>query len=485
MARKSITLAAAALAALAIGYPAASWYFGTQIAAAHAEMDARIAAVPYLKLIRHDYERGPFSASEILTIEVPASLFRAPASASAAPAPPPLRVTIRTSIEHGPLAGFNALAAGRASSRIEVEGPFGEVVREAFGGKPALEIHTLYDFRGGGHSTVTSPAFKLALPGAEPGRQASLSGDGLGMAVQFGKSLGQYTLTGHAPRFELTEMDGARMVMTDLRLESRQQRLFPDEPLLYVGTQQLTLASLSIHAGPGEGQEAGKKISLKEIKYDVHMPAEGEFVDILARIGAATVQVGEQNYGPANYEFSLKHLHARKLMALNRSLMALHAQSWNAQDAQQMLQALAPLKDQLVALLVDTPVVSIERIGFRTPDGEARLGASVRLVDARTEDFANPLMLLAKLDAAADIAVPAALLSTLAAGQAAGEEEAQVLRQGAEHNVASLVRQGYVIADGNMLKSSLTFKSGQLQVNGVPFNPLAMALQPPGTAPAQ
>ena len=38
----------AAVAVLAAAYPASAWYFGRQIEAAHAELDAQLAALPYL-----------------------------------------------------------------------------------------------------------------------------------------------------------------------------------------------------------------------------------------------------------------------------------------------------------------------------------------------------------------------------------------------------------------------------------------------------
>ena len=520
MAPKNMKVAAAAVVvALAAAYPASSWYFGKQIEAAHAEMDAKIAALPYLKLVRHEYERGLFSASEVITVEIPTAMFRLPApqkkAAEETPAPeivqetapgapvtaqpapasppaaplPPLRFTIRTTIQHGPLPGFDTLAAGRASSVIEFEEPIQKKVAEAFSGKPALDIQTLYDFQGGGHATITSPALKIVLPGHTENSQAILSGDGLEMVMEFTKSMEQYTLRGSAPRFELSEPSGPRMIMTGLRLESRQQRMFQDDPLLYSGSQQISLAELSIDPGTNDEQKKTQKVALKELKYDVQVPASGEFIDLIARFGATGVQIGEQNYGPANYDFSLKHVHARKLMALNRSLMALYTKPEVMQDSNLMMQALAPMKDQFIALLLDNPVLSIDRIGFRTPEGEAKLSASVKLIDAKAEDFSNPMLLLTKLEAAADIALPTALVSTLAGNKAEKEEEEEALlrKQKTEQTMANIVQQGYATLDGNLLKSRIAFKAGQLLVNDKPFNPLAMAQPKPqeGMPPAQ
>lgn len=507
MANKHVTVTAIAVAAvLAAGVPASSWYFGRQIEAAHAEIDARIAAVPYLKLIRHDYERNLFGASETITVELPAAMLRIPplptapaAPAATPPAPPtaeaapeaapetppvaqpapaplpPMRITLKTTIQHGPFPGFNSLAAGSATTVVEFDEPIQKKLLEAFGGKPAVAIQTLYDFRSGGRSTVSSPAFKINLPGQTEGSQATLSGDGLEMVVEFTKSMEQYSLRGGAPRFELAEPNGPRLTMTGMRIESNQQRMFPDDQLLYAGSQQVSLTGIDIDPGPDKGQ----KIALKELKYDVQMPASGEFVDLIARLGVAELRVGEQNYGPAAYDFSFKHLHARKMMALNRSLMALYTKPETLQDSQQLIQALAPMKEQLVGLLLDNPVLSVDRIAFHMPEGDAKISASVRLLDAKAEDFANPMLLAAKIDAAAELTLPAALAATMAGGKAENEDEAQMRKQAAEQSIANFVQQGYATLDNGVIKSRIAFKSGQLLVNDKPFNPMVMAQQQP------
>lgn len=500
MAQKNVTIAAAAVAAvLAAGYPASSWYLGKQIEATHAEIDARIAAIPYLKLVRHDYERRLFGAEEVIAIEIPVAMFHLPVGQdkpagtteaqpeakpeAKAPVPqPPLRITIKTSIQHGPLPGFKTLAAGSASTVIEFDEALQKKLAEAFGGRPALDIQTLYDFQGGGQGTLKSPPFKIVVPGQTQGGQAILAGDGLEIVVDFTRHMEQYSMRGGAPRFELGEPNGPRMTMTGLRMESRQQRMFADDPLLYSGSQQFSLAEISIDPG----QENGQKIGLKELKYDVQVPASGDFIDIIARMGAGTVQIGEQNYGPANYDFSLKHVHARKLMALNRSLMTLYTKPEMLQDQSQLMQSLAPMKDQFIALLLDNPVLSLDRISFRMPEGEAKISASVRLVDVKAEDFANPMLLPAKIDAAAEIALPAKLVTTLAAGKTESEEEAQLSKEMAEQTIANIVQQGYATIDGGLLKSRISFKAGQLLVNDKPFNPMA-AMQPqaPEAPPAQ
>jgi len=88
------------------------------------------------------------------------------------------------------------------------------------------------------------------------------------------------------------------------------------------------------------------------------------------------------------------------------------------------------------------------------------------------------MMLMAKLEAAADLTLPMPLIATIASKDAADDEEAQLRKQSVEQTVAGVAQQGYVTVENGVIKSSATFKGGQLLVNGKPFNPMAMAAQP-------
>jgi uncharacterized protein YdgA (DUF945 family) len=326
LAKSKLTVAAASVVAvLAVGYPAAAWYLGTQIEKAHADARALIATQPYLKVTSESYERGLFSASETTTIEIPAALFNPPgdkaddANASAEKPQPPFRITVKTAIQHGPLPGFSTLAAGSEVSTIEFDEPLRTKIAEAFGTNQPFDVRTTYNFQGGGRSTFASQPFKLVLPGDTPESKTMLSGERTDMVMEFSKGLSEYTLRGTAPSFALSEPGGPSLVISGMALDSQLKRVFPDEPMLYSGSQKITVAEVNVT--PGDTAQPGpvQKVALKDIAYDVQMPVAGDFMDVVAKMGANVVQVGEQNYGPAHYDFSLKHLHARKLVTLSRA----------------------------------------------------------------------------------------------------------------------------------------------------------------------
>ena len=487
--------------ALGAAYPASAWYFGKQIEVAHGELDKQIAAVPYLKLVKHDFERQLFGATEVITLELPAELFHTPPASVvpeepvadvnataeanaeqapvAAPAPeavapaaplPPIQITVKSEIQHGPFPGFSAIGAGSAKTVIVFDDATQQKVAAAFGGKPPVEVQTLYSLFGGGHSTLTSPAFKFSFVSKPEDSQVTISGDGLTASIDFTAGLEHYTVKGDAPRFEIVDDKGLKVVFAGLKIDSTQQRMFKDEPLLYAGTQRFTLAEVLAEST----QNGGSKVQIKGLDYDVSIPVAGEHIDLIAKIGATDFQVAEQNFGPVHYDFSFKHLHARKLAALHRSGMALYSKPKAAGDTQQLEQGFAALKTQALELIMENPEFAIDRLSAHTTGGDTAFSARIKLIGVTAEDFNNPMMLVQKVDFAADLSVPTSLIDSLPPGNAASEEEILARKQASEQAIASVLQQGYVTNEGGMLKTRITFNKGQLQANEKPFNPMGM-----------
>lgn len=491
---RKLIVVAGVVAVLALGYPAAAWFFGRQIEATHAELDARVAAIPYLKLVKHDYERRLFSASETVTFELAPELFKLPVppvppvtnqtpgaaantdQAPITPPPPgkrrrPIQITMQSEIEHGPLPGFNTFGAGSVRTVILFDEATQQKISAVFGGNPPVDIQTHYGILGrSGKSTLTSPAFKLSLPGKAAGSQITLSGEGLALAMEFTTDLERYSVKGDAPRFEVLNENGAKIVLTGFRMESAQQLIFKDEPLLYSGTQRFTLAELMVEPG----QNGGPKVLMKGFDYDAAIPNAGEYIDLIAKIGVTDFLIGEQKFGPIHYDSSLRHLHARKFAALMRNARALYARPMPTNDTQKMEQLFAPLKKQALELAMDNPEFAIDRLSINTALGEASLAAKLKLTGATPRDFANPLALATKIDFGADLSLPTSLIAMLQAGKAENDANALERKQATEKVIATVVQQGFVTDEGGMLKTRIVFRGKQLLVNDKPLNPMAV-----------
>jgi hypothetical protein len=305
---------------------------------------------------------------------------------------------------------------------------------------------------------------RLRAMGAK-GSQITLSGDGLDFALEFSKGLARYSLRGGAPRFEHAA-DGARLTLRGLAVESAQQRLFPDG-LLYTGTWKLSIAGLEVD--PGQPP----KIALKDFIYEAETSASGEYIDMAARCAAElAIHAAAFDFGPVAFDFSgsMKHLHARKLMAINRDfaeLVELYARPGMPRDKERARRTMMPVLSRLSDWLQENPVLSIDRIVFRMPWGEAAASANIRLVDVGAEDLLQPQMLVGKIDAEVDLSLSVTLVRTLLAlGKAGGEEERRKRGEAFDGKIAHWVQEGYVTIAGDILRSRLTFKNGLLTANG-------------------
>jgi len=488
-----------ALVAAPVGaYMLASWIVGAKVQSALDEQYKILEGLPYIKVADRKYDRGLFSATETVTFEVMGDMFRAlqKAQNEAAAADPeaaraaivalePLRFTVRSSFKHGPLPGFSTFGAATSDSELVLDEKTMQELKAVLGDNKPLTAHTVYRFDGGGVSNINSPAFSLNMPGDAPDNVGKLSWQGFTATMDFDKGLAGYRMTGDAPKMEVADKNGS-FVMSGLKFEADQKRIFDDEPMLYSGTQRMTVAQLDVAAvKEGEKQEP---VAFKQLVIDVAMPVNGEFVDVVEKIGAASLQVGDKRYGPGNFDFSIRHLHARTVAKFYREMMKLYSDPTVFTAAGDPARALAPLAEPGKELLKYGPEFRIDRFSFKSDKGEAAVSASVKLNDAKPEEFANPLMLLGKLEAVADIQLPEPLLGALVASRMPGDTGAEddpeavaMQVQMLDQQLAGLAAQGLVARDNGQVKSKVEFRAGQLTVNGKPFNPFAMGGgMPPG-----
>jgi uncharacterized protein YdgA (DUF945 family) len=487
-------------APLVLAYPAAAWVTGKQIETAIGEHYQLLAENPSAKIVNRDYQRGIFGATETVTIELfgnfTAAMTRQQQEVMAAnpgvklPPVKPLQIRVRSEIRHGPLPGFSKLAAAVVDSELLLDGELQQQVAAVFGTQKPLEVHSEYRFDGGGVSRIRSPGFSTNWAANEGAGRNMLTWEGFQIDVDFKKGVKSYTLQAEAPKLTIRDSKGGGLVMNGMRLEAVQQRLFDDDPLLYVGEQKMTLAQLDIRP-----EKEGDAVVLKQLAYDVAMPVSGDYVDLIARLGTASLQVGQQEFGPANYDFSLRHLHGRTLATLYRTLVKVYGDPTLAMAADaNPAQLWAPIAKPATDLLKHAPEIRLDRLSFRSPHGDATLAARVALKDFSEADLANPMLLLAKLDASADVAVPEALVGSMANSLPAGRNRVEeALAETAEgvaapsaeelaaqrgeqlrQQLALFIEQGLVLRDGSLIKSKLAFSQGQMTINGKPFNPMAM-----------
>jgi uncharacterized protein YdgA (DUF945 family) len=454
--------------------PASAWLLGKRVESGFNEYYSQATTeLPQLKILKRDYQRGFYSSTETVTFEFMGDFIRALQGQAAEGTTKAASVTVRNHIKHGPFPGMSGFGAARIDTEIVLTDELKKEVAKIFGDKKPLEIQTLMGFGGGGTSTISSPSFNTTVPGSG-GQPVKVAWDGLKFTFDFTKGLESFVGQGGAPRLEVTEGE-KHVLVTGIKYQGNQRRIFKDEPWLFAGKQSMSVDEMQV-TNP---QDTEKSIQFKTLSYDIDIAAKDDFIDISAKMGANALQVAKENYGPAQYHISFKHLHGRTLGKLYRAMMQVYADPKALLGANQAA-VWKPMQEHGMELLKHNPEFSVDRVSFKLGGSEAIITANAKLNGATPEDFGQMMALIPKLEAKANVQVPEAMLPLLTKPQPGQDPDEQALRkQAMEQQVAQMTQQGYVKREGGLLKSQIEFKAGQLTVNGKPFNPLGGAAPPP------
>jgi uncharacterized protein YdgA (DUF945 family) len=231
----------------------------------------------------------------------------------------------------------------------------------------------------------------------------------------------------------------------------------------------MTLAGVEI-----EQTTPARKIALQKVALTGRSNVQGEYIDMDGTIDAASLELPQFSATRVGYEFRATHLHGPSVAALNKSFLALQADSTNTTpDLARMQQV---LKTDGVEILLRDPVFELPRIGFAMPEGELLVSITASfhgLTRNEIEGSANDAKVaLAKhLQASANVRIDTTLLDKLLDSTGKGDRFAAPLQ--------GLERQGYLKLDGKALTTHLTYEGGQLKVNGLFFPAVGMMPQPP------
>ncbi len=267
----------------------------------------------------------------------------------------------------------------------------------------------------------------------------------------------------------------------------------------YYRDAEVKLETLKV-TGPG-----GVSLDATGVHYAAEVPVDGEFVDAIARIGADRARISGFEYGPVRYDVSFRHLHGPTLAALTRELRRVTEKQTRSSDPAAALAMFddPALQSAFRQLLLAKPRLVIDQISASTPQGPFSIKGEAHFTDLHSSDLSGPsfMLLLTKLEAQADISVPASWATMAgsrvlpkdpdaAAAEASGEmnvdelgPQAQAGESGAQALVAEeqpapapgaaeldeLVRRGFVKRDGQLVTTHVEFRQGKLLLNGRSF----------------
>ena len=439
----------------ASAYAASAYFIGKQVETSIGEPYKKFESDPNVKLVKRDYQRGVFVSTETVVLELFGDMFRALGQQ-----PPTL--TAHSTIHHGPAPRLSMMAAATVDSEVS----FGVA------GKPNQKFMTAHTvIRHDGSGDMTATGVPAAIDFTDPtGAARRVTWEAFQGAMQFSDGMKQYAMQGQMPRFEVSGEDGMRFMISGIKLDSTARQVFDNEPSLHAVTQKVTIGEVNAKARFGTGA-----VLMRKISYDVTTPVKGELLDGVMKSTIGEFVVEQKNYGPARLDVSLKNLHGRTIVKIQKVMADMNKKGQGQADP---MAAVQPMLDAAVELFAHNPELVIDRLTFTTPQGEVLIKANVRLPGVTAEDASNFMVLGEKVEAALDAAVPEQLLMAQFGPTPVSVEAGNAQMQTRQKQIASLLEQGYVTREGTTMKTKLEYKGGQVTVNGLPFDPRLLVQQP-------
>jgi uncharacterized protein YdgA (DUF945 family) len=429
-----------------------------------------VEVAPYLNIVERKYTPGWFRSEQEVTFEVLGPWTRAVASAAATqipdsgepvvvttPAPAPLRFTIRNEILHGPVLWTSGLGIARVNTRIVVPESVRQSLIDTFGTDEPLRISTRLGFFGGRTTTFAGDARKVALED----NGGEISWKDLNVDVSYTSSLDSFEIAGDWPRVEYRDAAGTTsMALEDMTIDGESDRVEGD---LYDGDVEFRIGKITNKDPSGGGFNA------EDVYYLADSSLDGDFMSVsfgfgTGEISGSSIAMLGSKAEEMHYDFTVRRLHtktlARLMTAIKESYTKVPAAGVSAESA-----ALDPIKAQTFELFKHDPELVIERLGLKTPEGEAYFKGVIRFKNVTEEDLAiGGLGLIGKVDAEINFSAHQKMIEKFPGGAA---------------SLGEMLDGGYVLREGDKLVSKIEIRAGVLTINGKPQGIPGLGAPPP------
>lgn len=487
-------------AAIAVAYGGSTWYAGSQVKSrydsAFEELPKQTALV---RVIERQYERGFLGAVSTVTLEIgcaaDATAATTPPATPAKPAegeqaeadddeeadakpPKPLRITIRDTIHHGPIAG-GSLAAATIDSELVLDAKTQDDLKKVFGEAKPLTSHTKVGF-GGAFTTdlVVAPA-KLTEEGKG---QFAWQGAQARMEVNAARTQVRYDMT--MPGLDFSDArTGTTMKMGKLTAKADMDS--SAGWFLSTGKTEGKLDTLELVVRKTGGPlgasavpaDTPPKIVTTVLLQGLDLLGEASIKDGLYASGGTvkgTGKIGETKIDKFELTSSARRIHAATYKKLADAWMQSSAVNGcgkgGSKAAQAAMQALADqLAPDLKAMAKYSPEAGIDKMVVEIDGKRGEISYMAGMAGVTDEDLQLPgtALLMKRGALKANARLPMKWLEKLA------ETGAESGQTPPPEMVAGLVEQGeekgFVKRDGDDVTGQIEFTDGSLKINGKPL----------------
>jgi uncharacterized protein YdgA (DUF945 family) len=389
----------------------------------------------------------------------------------------PITFQMRHVITHGPVTR-SGLGWARTQSELFLDPASAAEVAKVIGDKKPLEIIARHGFLGGIRGSLTSPAFELEEEGKK------FAWGGVQGKFSFGRDASALAGDFLLPALSFNESEG-NLVLKNITFKLDLHRVFD---VLYEGTMAAELGELQYVKADGE------PFKVEKLAYALDLDRKGEFMNAKLRFGSGPVEMQGFKLKKAQYDLTVKHVHAPTYAAYTKDLQAMSEKltaGSDPQEAEEMMSAqiASSMGDVFLKLLEKDPELVIDRIGITAEEGEFGITGSVKFVGFKPEDLQmGPAGAIRKLQADLKVFLDEPLLDIQLPESKANEaddvdptmdnadqdpEEGDVAapstsfdRSKLHAQVAQMEQLGFLARNGKRVESRLEVKDGQITANG-------------------
>ncbi|WKB50657.1 YdgA family protein [Eleftheria terrae] len=465
--KKPLAVGLGVVALAAAAYVGSAAYVGGRVQTELLAQQTKLSEqLPFIKVTDHKYEKGLFSATRTVTVQIGCDA-GTPAEGEEAP-PKPVLITLRDHISHGPLAG-GQFGAALIESELELPPEVRKGLTQLFGDKKPFTVRTLVGFGGGYSSEFSSPDIQFKGPQGEQlawkGVKANISSDAGGTYLKYDVS---------APGLEVNDpAKGAKMVVTNISWRG-ESRPVNGSMWLRTGKDEGEIASIEFAAPPlaqqaAEGAGEPFKFTFDKLKFASDTSVEKDLLNSKVTMTGAGTIAGTK-LDKLEMQASLKRLHAPTYQRIMSSLMkAAGTACAKPEEQPNPDEMLAGMQNELLALLPYNPEYALDKLAVEYAGKRGELSYSVGVEGVTEADLKTPAMMLlmGKGVVKADVKLPVTWIEQIAAKaptQTAAMEPGMVGMM-----LDQFAQQGFIVRQGEHVAASMRLEKGAVLLNGKPI----------------
>ena len=262
--------------------------------------------------------------------------------------------------------------------------------------------------------------------------------------------------------------------------------LVKELPMLYIGDSSLSFGALKMDL-PAPQQDEREVLQVQPIEVIAQSSLEDGVVNIKEAIKAEGMTFNDESYGPLLFDLEMNNLDGVALSEYQQAMMSLYTDvDIFDPDPELMVEKILPLYSDILSKMAKRdPELKIKQFHLMTPQGQIDGNFQMKWVGLEEFDLNDPMALLAMLqhiEADSKISIDEALIrgfimestkqqmeemkTVLPDYQYTQEELEQEVDQQMEEQLQVLLAQNFIIREDGKIRSSASFKQGELMVNG-------------------